>query len=69
MTKLLFILLLLFGCSPTESENVFDGFMIPIYRLCWALGITIILLIVSVSINIYQYKKSRKVVVQNRNIQ
>ena len=60
MTKLLFILLLLFGCSPTEPEDFFVGIFILLERLSWALGITIILLIVSVSINIYQYKKSRK---------
>ena len=37
-------------------ENIF----IALERLYWSLGITIILLIISVSINIYQYKKSRK---------
>ena len=42
------------------QPTIFDGFMIHIYRLYWVLGITIILLIVSVSINIYQYKKGRK---------
>ena len=42
------------------QPTIFDGFMEHIYCLYWVLGITIILLVVSVSINIYQYKKSRK---------
>ena len=69
MTKLLLnkgslgcilVLLLLFGCSPTEPEDFFVGLFILLERLWWGLGITIILLIISVSINIYQYKKGRK---------
>ena len=38
----------------------FEGMFILVERLYWSLGITIILLIVSISINIYQYKKGRK---------
>ena len=37
-----------------------EGLDIFIMRMWWSLGITMILLIVSVSINIYQYKKGRK---------
>ena len=37
-------------------EGLFD----LVKYLYWSLGVTIILLIVSVSINIYQYKKGRK---------
>ena len=42
------------------NKMLLEGLDIFIMRLYWSLGITIILLIVSVSINIYQYKKSRK---------
>ena len=68
MTKLLLnkgslgciLVLLVFGCSPTDPENIFDVYDTAIWRVYWVLGITIILLIVSVSINIYQYKKGGK---------
>ena len=39
---------------------MFEDVFILVERLSWSLGIAIILLIVSVSINIYQYKKGRK---------
>jgi len=39
---------------------MFEQFSIFAMRMYWSLGITVILLIVSVSINIYQYKKCRK---------
>ena len=37
-------------------EDMFTTFV----WLYWSLGITVILLVISVSINIYQYKKGRK---------
>ena len=37
-----------------------ETIFIALERLYWSLWITIILLIISVSINIYQYKKGRK---------
>ena len=41
-------------------DSMFGAIEIYIWRLYWIIGITIILLIISVSINIYQYKKDRK---------
>ena len=39
---------------------MFEQFGIFVMTMYWSLGITVILLVISVSINIYQYKKYKK---------